>query len=178
MHQAQCSECREHISEKEMLNRLDEILAGYKNTEGAVIPVLQTAQKMFGYLSKPVLKKISRKLNKPFSEITGIISFYSFFSTVPRGKYLIRVCLGTACYVRGGKRILESLKKELGIDVGQTTKDRLFSLDIGRCFGACGMAPVIMINDTVHQRCKAVKINEILDYYRNKKSGPEKEHVQ
>jgi NADH:ubiquinone oxidoreductase subunit E len=168
MSQAQCSECRQHLSEKEMISRLDEILAGYKNTEGAVIPVLQTAQNMFGYLSRPVLKKISQKLNKPFSEVSGIVSFYSFFCTVPRGKYLIRVCLGTACYVRGGKGILEALKRELGIDVGQTTKDRLFSLDIGRCFGACGMAPVIMVNDTVHQRCKAVKIDEILNNYKNK----------
>jgi NADH:ubiquinone oxidoreductase subunit E len=173
----QTCECGEHMSEKEMLARLDEILAEYKTTEGAVIPILQTVQKMFGYLSKTILKKISLKLNMPYSEIAGIVSFYSFFSTVPRGKYLIRVCLGTACYVRGGKGILEAIKKELGIDVGQTTKDRLFSLDVGRCFGACGMAPVIMVNDTVHQRCKAVKVAEILNNYRNKASGPEKEQV-
>ncbi len=177
MHRTQCPECREHVSEKEMLGRIDEIISGYKDIDGAAIPILQTAQNMFGYLSKPVLKEISRKLNKPYSEIAGIVSFYSFFSTIPRGKYLIRVCLGTACYVRGGKAILEAIKKELGIDVGQTTKDRLFSLDIGRCFGACGMAPVIMINDTVHQRCKAVKVAEIINQYRNKKSGPEKEQV-
>ncbi|MFA7160684.1 MAG: NAD(P)H-dependent oxidoreductase subunit E [Kiritimatiellia bacterium] len=167
MSQTHCPECQRQLSEKEMLARLDDILAGHKSTEGAVIPVLQTAQNAFGYLSKPVLKRISRKLNKPYSEVTGIVSFYSFFSTVPRGKYLIRVCLGTACYVRGGKSILEALKRELGIDVGQTTKDRLFSLDIGRCFGACGMAPVIMVNDTVHQRCKAVKIGEIINHYKN-----------
>lgn len=177
MQRTQCRECREPVSEKEMLSRLDEIMMGYKNMDGAAIPVLQTAQNLFGYLSKPVLKEISRKLNKPYSEISGIVSFYSFFSTVPRGKYLIRVCLGTACYVRGGKGILEAIKKELGIDVGQTTKDRFFSLDIGRCFGACGMAPVIMVNDTVHQRCKAVKVAELLNHYRNKKGSPEKEQV-
>jgi len=167
-------ECHEHATEKEMLNRLDEVLAGYKNTEGAVIPVLQTAQKMFGYLPETALKKIARKMNKPFSEVCGIVSFYSFFSTVPRGKFLVRVCLGTACYVRGGKTILEALKKALGIDVGQTTKDRLFSLDVGRCFGACGMAPVIMINDDIHQRVKAVKVEEILNLYR-KQNPTEKE---
>jgi len=177
MPQTRCCECREHVSEKEMLDRLDEILAGHKNTEGNLIPVLQTAQNMFGYLSKPVLKKISLKLNKPYSEVAGIVSFYSFFSTVPRGKYLVRVCLGTACYVRGGKGILEAMKKELGIDVGQTTPDRLFSLDVGRCFGACGMAPVIMVNDTVHQRVKAIKVDEILNFYRNRKSDSEKEQV-
>ncbi len=177
MQQAKCSECREHITEKEMLSRMDEIMAGYKNTEGALIPVLQTAQSMFGYLSTPVLKRISQKMNKPYSEVSGIVSFYSFFSTVPRGKYMVRVCLGTACYVRGGKNILEAMKKALGIDVGQTTPDRLFSLDVGRCFGACGMAPVIMINETVHQRCKAIKVDEILDLYRGKKSGAGKEQA-
>jgi NADH:ubiquinone oxidoreductase subunit E len=156
-----------------MLSRLDEVLAGYKNTDGAVIPVLQTAQKMFGYLPKTALKKIATKMNKPFSEVCGIVSFYSFFSTVPRGKYLIRVCLGTACYVRGGKAILETLKKELSIDVGQTTKDRLFTLDVGRCFGACGMAPVIMVNDNIHQRVKAVKVEEILNLYRHKQNQSE-----
>jgi NADH:ubiquinone oxidoreductase subunit E len=171
----QTCECREHVSEKEMMSRLDEILAGYKNTEGAVIPVLQTAQKMFGYLPKTALKKIAIKMNKPFSEICGIVSFYSFFSTVPRGKYLVRVCLGTACYVRGGKSILETLKKELGIDVGQTTKDRLFSLDVGRCFGACGMAPVIMVNDNIHQRVKAIKVDEILNLYRHRQHQTDKE---
>lgn len=165
MHHKHACEC-EPLSEPEMLKRLDEVLAGYKNTEGAVIPVLQTAQKMFGYLPQAILNRIANKMNKPYSEVCGIVSFYSFFSTVPRGKYLVRVCLGTACYVRGGKVLLETLKKELGIDVGQTTPDRLFSLDIGRCFGACGMAPVIMVNDTIHQRVKAVKVNEILNTYR------------
>ena len=103
-----------------------------------------------------------------------MVGFYSFFSTVPRGKFLVRVCLGTACYVRGGKGILDGLKKELGIDVGQTTEDRVFSLDIGRCFGACGLAPVIMVNDDVHQRVKANGLADILDSYRSKaESGKE-----
>jgi NADH:ubiquinone oxidoreductase subunit E len=100
--------------------------------------------------------------------VAGVVSFYSFFSTVPRGKYLVRVCLGTACYVRGGKQVLDAVKKTLGIDVGQTTADRLFSLDVGRCFGACGLAPVIMVNDDVHQRVKPAKINELLNIYRLK----------
>jgi len=87
----------------------------------------------------------------------------------------VRVCLGTACYVRGGKDVLDSLKKHLKIDVGQTTEDKLFSLDVGRCFGACGLAPVIMVNDDVHQRVKTVKISELLDTYRNKKDETQKE---
>jgi NADH:ubiquinone oxidoreductase subunit E len=167
MSDTKCCNCNNTISEEEMLSQLDDILDEYKEVEGALIPVLQMAQKMFGYLPESVLKKISLTLNKSYSEVAGVVGFYSFFSTVPRGKYLVRVCLGTACYVRGGKKVLSALKKELEIDVGQTTQDRLFSLDIGRCFGACGLAPVIMVNDDVHQRVKPVKIAQLLDTYRN-----------
>lgn len=175
MSDALCCNCSNEISEEEMLKQLDGILDDYKSTAGALIPVLQIAQNMFGYLPEAILKKISLKLNKPYSEVAGVVSFYSFFSTVPRGKYLVRVCLGTACYVRGGKEVLEALRKELGIDVGQTTEDKLFSLDVGRCFGACGLAPVIMINDDVHQRVKPVKIAELMDTYRNSENEPGKE---
>jgi NADH:ubiquinone oxidoreductase subunit E len=174
MSQVQCCGCNE-ISEEEMLKQLDNILNDYQNTAGALIPVLQIAQNMFGYLPEAALKKISIKLNKPFSEVAGVVGFYSFFSTEPRGKYLVRVCLGTACYVRGGKEVLNALKKELKIDVGQTTEDRIFSLDIGRCFGACGLAPVIMVNDDIHQRVKPVKIAELMNVYRNKENGNKKE---
>jgi NADH:ubiquinone oxidoreductase subunit E len=151
-----------------MLEHLDEILADYRGKPGALIPVLQTAQTMFGYLPQTALRRIAATLDKPFSEVAGVVGFYSFFSTVPRGKYLIRVCLGTACYVRGGKQVLDAVKKHLGIDVGQTTADRLFSIEIGRCFGACGLAPVIMVNDEVHQRVKPAKINELINSYRAK----------
>jgi NADH:ubiquinone oxidoreductase subunit E len=175
MSEKQCCNCQTELSEEDMLKRTDEILEDYKGVAGALIPVLQIAQKIFGYLPEPVLKRISLKMNKPYSEVTGVVGFYSFFSTVPRGQYLVRVCLGTACYVRGGKSILDALKKELRIDVGQTTEDKLFSLDIGRCFGACGMAPVIMINDETHQRVKPVKIAELLNTYRNKNGRPGKE---
>jgi NADH:ubiquinone oxidoreductase subunit E len=175
MDKVQCSCQQQPLTEEEMLSRLDGILAGYSSTAGALIPVLQTAQKMFGYLPEAVLRRISARLNKPFSEVAGVVSFYSFFSTVPRGKYLVRVCLGTACYVRGSKEVLEAMRKELKIDVGQTTEDRIFSLDIGRCFGACGLAPVIMINDVVHQRVKPIKVGEILNMYRNMENAAVKE---
>jgi NADH:ubiquinone oxidoreductase subunit E len=148
---------------------LDEILIEYIDKPGALIPVLQITQRIFGYLPEEALKKISLKLNKPYSEVTGVVTFYSFFSTQPRGKYMIRVCLGTACYVRGGKEVLSALKKELMIDVGMTTSDKLFSIDVGRCFGACGLAPVIMVNDEVYQRVKPEKINEIVNEYRENK---------
>ncbi len=159
-----CSGCEE-ASEEEMLSRLDEVIQAYKNKPGALIPVLQMAQGIFGYLPEAALKTIARGLNKSYSEVAGVVGFYSFFSTVPRGRNLIRVCLGTACYVRGGMQVLEALKKKLGIDVGETTEDREFSLEVARCFGACGLSPVITINDTVHHRVKPARVGEILAQY-------------
>ena len=158
--------CGEEVSEGELLARLDEVLAEYRDKPGALIPVLQTAQGIFGYLPERALKRISLALGKPYSEVAGVVSFYSFFSTVPRGKHLIRVCLGTACYVRGGKRVLAAFKQKLGIDVGETTADRTFSLEVARCFGACGLAPTCMIDSDVHQRVKPAKVQEILEQYR------------
>jgi NADH:ubiquinone oxidoreductase subunit E len=128
---------------------------------------LQIAQGLFGYLPESALKRIALGLNKSFSEVAGVVSFYSFFSTVPRGKHLVRVCLGTACYVRGGKRVLDSLKHKLGVDVGETTEDRQFTLEVARCFGACGLAPAIMIDDEVHHRVKPSRIELVLSKYRN-----------
>ena len=165
MSQTACACCDSPVSEEDMLLQLGPILDDYVSIPGALIPVLQIAQNLFGYLPESVMKRIAEKLDKPYSEVAGVVSFYSFFSTSPRGKYLVRVCLGTACYVRGGKEVLDSLKKHLGIDVGQTTDDRRFSLDVGRCFGACGLAPVIMINDDVHGRVTPKKIAELLARY-------------
>jgi NADH:ubiquinone oxidoreductase subunit E len=163
-------------TEAELLGQLDDILNQYVNVPGALIPVLQIAQAMFGYLPEVALKKISRVLNKPYSEVVGVLSFYSFFTTVPRGKHLVRACLGTACYVRGGKEILAALKNTLGIEVGETTSDRVFSLDVGRCFGACGLAPVIMIDDEVHQRVKPTRLAKILEKYRPQTSTGDNGH--
>jgi NADH:ubiquinone oxidoreductase subunit E len=166
------SACAEQATESELLERLDEVLEEYKHKEGALIPVLQIAQGIFGYLPEVALKRIALALGKSYSEVAGVVGFYSFFSTVPRGKHLVRVCLGTACYVRGGKRVLEALKQELGIDVGGTTEDRLFSLEVARCFGACGLAPTIMIGDEVRQRVKPIRIRAILDEYRKMEASP------
>ncbi len=160
-----CLECQE-ATEEELLGRLDEVLAEYAEMPGALIPVLQIAQALFGYLPEAALRKISRALGKPYSEVAGVVGFYSFFTTVPRGKHLVRVCLGTACYVRGGKQVLAALRDLLRIEVGETTPDRQFSLDVGRCFGACGLAPVIMIDDDVHQRVKPTSLGRIVDEYR------------
>src|SRR5271166_3491846 len=166
-----CLECQE-ATEEELLARLDEVLAEYANVPGSLIPVLQIAQALFGYLPESALRKISLALGKPYSEVAGVVGFYSFFTTVPRGKHLVRVCLGTACYVRGGKQVLAALRDLLRIEVGETTSDRQFSLDVGRCFGACGLAPVIMIDDDVHQRVKPTRLGKIIDGYRQGEGEP------
>jgi len=138
--------CENGASEEALLAQLNEFIADQKEKPGVLIPVLQYAQGIFGYLPETALKRIAPALEMPYSEVAGVVSFYSFFSTVPRGKHLIRVCQGTACYVRGGKRVLEALMDHLGINVGETTPDRLFTLEIARCFGACGLAPTLMID--------------------------------
>jgi NADH:ubiquinone oxidoreductase subunit E len=165
--------CGEPASHEELLARLDGVLEEYRLKPGALIPVLQIAQGIFGYLPEDVLKRVALKLGKSYSEVAGVVGFYSFFSTVPRGKHLVRVCLGTACYVRGGKLVLEALKDELGVEVGGTTADGQFSLEVARCFGACGLAPTIMIDEDVHQRVKPLKLRAILGQYANGK-GPSK----
>jgi NADH:ubiquinone oxidoreductase subunit E len=162
---AKCAGCSE-ATEEQLLAQLDDVLKEYANVPGALIPVLQIAQALFGYLPKEALKKIAVALDKPYSEVAGVVGFYSFFTTVPRGKHLVRVCLGTACYVRGGKQVLSELKNLLRTEVGETTSDRQFSLDVGRCFGACGLSPVIMIDEDVHQRVKPARLAKILDQYR------------
>ena len=158
--------CGHEATEAELLARLDEVLADYRDKPGALIPVLQIAQSLFGYLPECALKCIALGLDRPYSEVAGVVGFYSFFSTQPRGKHLVRVCLGTACYVRGGKRVLDAIKKNLHIDVGETTPDRMFSLAAARCFGACGLAPTITVDDVVYQRVKPVKVSEILNQTR------------
>ena len=172
-----CACCAEEPTEEELLERLDAVIAEYKGKPGALIPVLQLAQGIFGYLPEVALKHIARELRKPYSEVAGVVGFYSFFTTVPRGKHLVRICLGTACYVRGGVAVMDAFKKQLGIDIGGTTEDRLFSLEIGRCFGACGLAPVIMVDDDVHHRVKPKRVNEILASTPRSPSSPREERL-
>ena len=158
-------------SEAELLARLDLAIAEQKTRPGALIPVLQMAQGIYGYLPEVALRRVASGLGKSLSEVAGVTTFYSFFSTVPRGEHLVRVCLGTACYVRGGKNVLAALEQELGISVGGTTPDRRFSLSVARCFGACGLAPAIMIDDDVHHRVKPQRVARVLAMYPN---GPAK----
>ncbi len=158
--------------ERQGIDLVNRFLADCSDTTGVLIPVLQRAQEALGYLPVPVLKHIARSLDIPYSEVTGVVTFYSYFSTVPRGQHVVRVCLGTACYVRGGKPVLEAMERASGCSVGGTTDDRAFSLEVGRCFGACGLAPVVMVNEDVHQRVKPSRCDALLSHYRDTQEVP------
>ena len=150
---------------KEQEARLREVIAAHKGEQGATIPVLHKAQDIYGYLPLEVQEIISEGLGVPLAEIYGIVTFYTQFSLNPKGAYQIGVCLGTACYVKGSGEILEEIKKILGIGVGECTADGKFSLDATRCVGACGLAPVVSINDDVYGRLKKGEIAAILAKY-------------
>ena len=152
--------------QKEKYVQLDEVIARHRGEPGALMPVLQEAQNIFGYVPLDVQEKIADGLGTTLSEVYGVATFYSQFALEPRGKYVIGVCLGTACYVKGSKNILERLAKELDVKVGSTTKDGRFTLRDTRCLGACGLAPVIMINDDVYGRLVPDDIPAIIEKYR------------
>ena len=153
------------VSTVEQEEKLQAVIAKYKDTEGALIPVLHEAQSIFGYLPIEVQQKISDGLGVPMSEIYGVVTFYTQFSIYPKGKYQIGVCLGTACYVKGSGDIIDKIKLRLGIEVGQCTPDGKFSLDATRCIGACGLAPVLTVNDEVYGRLTVDDVDDILAKY-------------
>lgn len=137
-----------------------------KDEKGILMAALHTAQDFFGYIPIEIQKLISDELDIPLAEIYGVATFYSQFSLVPKGKNTISLCLGTACYVKGAQDILDELKEILGIDVGETTPDGKFSIEDTRCLGACGLAPVMVINDDVYGKLKKGEVEEILNKYR------------
>ncbi len=149
----------------EQVAKLDSIIEKHKGKAGGLIPVLEEAQVSLEYLPLSVQKKIAAGLNLPLSRVYGVVTFYSFFTMTPRGKHTVRVCLGTACYVRGGKALSETLEKQFGIKEGETTADRMFTLESVRCLGACGLGPVIVVDEDVHGRVKPGKVKEILSQY-------------
>ncbi len=151
--------------EPEQIEKLDEIVEKYKGQAGGLIPVLERAQELLGFLPVVVQKRIGRGLNIPFSHVYGVVTFYSFFTMQPRGKHTVRVCLGTACYVRGGKKIAENVEKIFGIKEGETTPDKMFTYETVRCLGACGLGPVVVIDENVHGRVKPDKLKDILNQY-------------
>jgi len=145
--------------------QLEQVLAHYAGQKGALIPVLQEAQEIYGYLPAEVLQRISQALNIPFAKVYGVVTFYAQFHLKPRGRNIIRVCLGTACHVRGGAKIFETIQNELNIKDGETTEDLRFTLESVACIGACGLAPVIMVNDDTHGCLTPDKVKEILAQY-------------
>ena len=151
---------------KEQEEQLMAVIAEHKDQNGAVIPVLHEAQSIYGYLPIEVQTMIAEGLNVPLAEIYGIVTFYTQFSLNPKGKYHIGVCLGTACYVKGSGDILDKIKEILGIEVGECTPDGLFSIEATRCIGACGLAPVLTVNDDVYGRLVVDDVEGIIKKYK------------
>ncbi len=146
---------------------LQKILAGHEAKRAAVISVLQDVNAQYRYLPENILRHIASSLNMPLSQVYSIATFYNSFSLTPRGKYVVRVCMGTACHVKGGHRILQALERVLEIDVGGTTDDRNFSLEEVRCLGCCGLAPVITINEDLYGSVTQAKLPKIIKQYRD-----------
>jgi NADH:ubiquinone oxidoreductase subunit E len=150
---------------------LDKWIAEYRGKTGSVIRALNKAQEIFGYLPREVQDIVAKGLARPLSEVYGIVTFYSFFNVVPKGKHSVCACMGTACYVRGGQQVLDDLKKALDIEVGGTTADREFSLSSIRCMGACALAPVVRVDEDVHRQVSPKKVKDILGKYSKKIEG-------
>ncbi|MFK4784866.1 NAD(P)H-dependent oxidoreductase subunit E [Fusobacterium sp. MFO224] len=153
--------CKDNVGFKE----LGKYISSFEDKKGSLIIILHKAQEIFGYIPQEVQEFVAEKIDMPIAKIYGVVSFYNFFSMEPKGKYQISVCTGTACYVRGADKVLEAIKKELKIEVGEITKDGVFSLDCLRCVGACGLAPVVLIGNEVHGKVKPDEIKKILVSY-------------
>ena len=149
---------------------LRQMIEAHKDWPGALMPVLQGAQEIFGCVPEDVQKIIAEGLGVTLSDVYGVATFYSQFSLEPKGKYVISVCLGTACYVKGSQSVLDKLSEILEIPVGSTTKDGLFTLQATRCLGACGLAPVMTINDEVYGRMTADQVPDIIAKYKNEEA--------
>ena len=158
-----CTTCENLVDPKQI--KLDEVINKYRNENGPLIPILQEAQEVYGYLPADVLKHISKSLRMPLARIYGVVTFYSQFRLTPVGRNLINVCLGTACHVRGGAKVLEVIEKSLKIKDGATTDDKRYTLEIVACIGACGLAPVMSINGQVYGRLEPESVAEILAKY-------------
>ena len=148
------------------VNFIKEVCKSYGNKPGEVINVLHKVQGEYGYLPAEVQELVAKELGIPVSRVYGIVSFYSFFTLTPKGAYPISVCLGTACYVRGAEKVLDELKRQLGINVGEVTPDGKFSLTCLRCVGACGLAPVIEVGDKVYGRMTPDRVKDVLAEYK------------
>lgn len=161
-----CDGCSGEKNYEKLLSIIDK----YRKLDGALIPILHEAQEYYGYLPLDVQEVISKEINVPLADIYGVVTFYSQFSTEPKGKYVFSLCMGTACYVKGADKILEKLKKNLNISEGETTEDGLFTLAATRCIGACGLAPVMTVNSDVHGRLAPEDIEGIINQYKEKEA--------
>jgi NADH-quinone oxidoreductase subunit E len=148
--------------EEALANLLDQ----YRDYKGGLIPVLQEAQNIYGYLPKDVLQQIAQELRIPFAKVFGVCTFYAQFHLKPRGRNIVRVCLGTACHVRGGSRIFEAAQESLGVTQGGTTEDLAFTLETVACIGACGLSPCMMVNDQTHGRLVPKEVDGIFESYK------------
>lgn len=150
----------------EEIEKLDLLLDKYYGRDGALIPVLQETQELFGYLPREILEKISRKLQVPIARIYGVATFYAQFTFVPTGKYKISVCMGTACYVKGAEDILNNFQSHLGIGLGETTQDQKFSLIETRCVGECSLAPLVVVNEKRYPHFKMKDVDKLIEELR------------
>lgn len=153
------------LEREEVVSRTREIVAPWKGRKGGLIPILQGAQNAFGYLPVEALQTISEELTVPLAEIYGVVTFYAQFHLKPRGRHIIRVCRGTACHVRGSLKLLQTVKESLKVEENGTTEDLRYTLEPVACIGACGLAPVIMVDTDTHGRLVPEKLKEILDHY-------------
>lgn len=152
------------LHEKE-INALKNICSSFENDPHELINVLHKAQQMFGYLPAEIQEIIAREMNVSLAKVYGVVTFYSFFTMIPKGEHPISICMGTACYVRGADNVLEEFKKELDIEIGETSSDGRFSLNCLRCVGACGLAPVVLVGDKTFGRVSPEGVKEILKEY-------------
>lgn len=162
---AQQTSTDNEVISPDMYIKIDGIIARYKDKPGSLIPVLQQAQDVCGYLPHAVQRYVAKGLNMSPSVVFGVATFYSFFTLVPRGKHVIRVCLGTACYVKRSEEIIEKIKDELDLEVGEITRDKKYSLEAVRCLGACGLAPVVVIGQDTYGDVAATKVMDIIKKY-------------
>ncbi|RPH48755.1 MAG: NAD(P)H-dependent oxidoreductase subunit E [Desulfobacteraceae bacterium] len=151
---------------EDMLAKINKIISSNRNKSGSSITVLRECQNLVGYLPVELIDYISKGLNIASSELFGVASFYSLFSMIPKGKNTIRICLGTACYVKGIKEVLERISNQYKIKEGGTTADRRFSLETVRCLGACGLAPVMVVNQDIHGAMTSDRVLDVIDKYK------------
>ena len=161
-------ELLENIVGQDVKDRVSAVIREYEGKPGGLIPVLHEVQKIMGYLPEWVQEEIGEALGIPLSEVNSIVSFYSLFHEQPKGKFNIGICKGTACYVKGSEKLIKKLEEILCIEAGQTTGDGLFSIEVLRCLGACGLGPVMAINEDVYTRVKPDQLKGIIESYRRR----------